>query len=107
MSEWRRPVGERFPADSYWSGDNKGRGARIRCHFNEDSLSAIEGDELLLHVLNAAGDTVRTMEPEPEAGIDLLYWDMRGTGAFWPSRRKRDEDARPGGGFPVDWARTA
>ena len=27
---------------------------------------------------------------------------MRSTGIFWPSRRKRDKDARPRGGFQVD-----
>ena len=103
MAEWRRPAGERFPADGYWSGNNKGRGARVRCHFNGDSLEALGKDGLLLHVLDAAGDTVRTMDAEPEeGGMDMMYWDMRGTGAFWPSRRKRDKDARPGGGFPVD-----
>ena len=103
MAEWRRPAGERFPADGYWSGDNKGRGARVRCHFNGDSLEALGKDGLLLHVLDAAGDTVRTMDAEPEeGGMDMMYWDMRGTGSFWPSRRKREKDARPGGGFPVD-----
>ena len=80
-----------------------GRGARVRCHFNSDSIEALSKEEsLLVHVLNAAGDTVRTMDADPEGGMDIMYWDMRGTGSFWPSRRKRDEDARPGGGFPVD-----
>ena len=103
MAEWRRPAGERFPADAYWSGENRGRGARVRCHFNSDSLEALGKEEsLLVHVLNAAGDTVRTMDADPEGGMDMMRWDMRGTGSFWPSRRKRDEDARPGGGFPVD-----
>ena len=103
MAEWRRPAGERFPADGYWSADNKGGGARVRCHFNEDSIEGLAKDEmLLLHMLNSAGDTVRTMEPEPDGGMGMMRWDMRGTGTFWPSRRKRDRDARPGGGFPVD-----
>ena len=103
MAEWRRPAGERFPADGYWSGANKGRGARVRCHFHGDSLEALGKDKLLLHVFNASGDTIRTMDVEPEeGGIDMLRWDMRSTGTFWPSRRKRDKDARPGGGFPVD-----
>ena len=103
MAEWRRPAGERFPADGYWSGDNRGRGARVRCHFNGDSLESLgKGEALLLHVLDAAGDTVRTMDADPEGGMDMIRWDMRGTGTFWPSRRKRDKDARPGGGFPVD-----
>ena len=103
MAEWRRPAGERFPADAYWSGENRGRGARVRCHFNSDSLEALGKEEsLLVHVLNAARDTVRTMDADPEGGMDMIRWDMRGTGSFWPSRRKRDEDARPGGGFPVD-----
>ncbi len=103
MAEWRRPAGERFPADGYWSADNKGRGARVHCYFNADSLEAVaKGEAFLLHVLDAGGDTVRTMEPEPEAGMDWMRWDMRGTGTFWPSRRKRDKDARPGGGFPVE-----
>ena len=103
MAEWRRPAGERFPADGYWSADNKGRGARVHCYFNPDSLEAVgKGEAFLLHVLDAGGDTVRTMEPEPEAGMDWMRWDMRGTGTFWPSRRKRDKDARPGGGFPVE-----
>ena len=103
MAEWRRPAGERFPADAYWSGENRGRGARVRCHFNSDSIEALSKEEsLLVHVLNAAGDTVRTMDADPEGGMDMIRWEMRGTGSFWPSRRKRDEDARPGGGFPVD-----
>jgi len=66
-------------------------------------LEALGKDKLLLHVLNASGDTIRTMDADPEeGGIDMLRWDMRSTGTFWPSRRKRDKDARPGGGFPVD-----
>ena len=98
MAEWRRPAGERFPADAYWSGENRGRGARVRCHFNSDSIEALGKEEsLLVHVLNAAGDTVRTMDADPEAGMDMLRWDMRGTGSFWPSRRKR------GRGCPSGW----
>ena len=58
MAEWRRPAGERFPADGYWSADNKGGGARVRCHFNEDSIEGLAKDEmLLLHMLNSVGDT--------------------------------------------------
>ena len=65
MSEWRRPAGRAVPGG--WLLVRRQQGTRCphALPFQWDSLEALGEDGLLLHVLDAAGDTVRTMEPSP------------------------------------------
>jgi photosystem II stability/assembly factor-like uncharacterized protein len=105
QASWARPAGERFRADHFWSAENKPSGLRLRFYVHPDSLENLEAladeSEFAIHILDAAGDTVRTLRPELEEGHNSTYWGMDRTGVFWPSRRTREPDAHPRGGTSV------
>jgi len=105
QAAWARPAGERFRADHFWSAENKSGGLVLNYYVHPDSLSALEelteASEFKIAIVNASLDTVRTLHPDLEAGHCSTHWGMDVSGVLWPTRRKRDDDARPRGGHSV------
>lgn len=56
------------------SGQNPTYGASINFWLGSEADSNL----VSIHLTNEAGDTVRTLKPKPKAGINRLYWDLRG-----------------------------
>ncbi|UCC24072.1 MAG: hypothetical protein JSU98_10065 [Gemmatimonadales bacterium] len=69
---WSRAGGWPFWGDLFF-GENPPDGALVRLHF-ADSIPA---DSAALVVIDAAGDTVRSLEVSGEAGLTTVVWDLR------------------------------
>jgi len=59
-----------FPEPSF--GEDPPYGASINYWLQE------ENDSVKLHITNAAGDTVRTLEHQGKPGINRVWWDLNG-----------------------------
>ncbi len=97
---WSRPAGSRFMADHVWEGENKSRAARAHVFVSE--ALAQEHDACEVAIVSAAGDTVRRMTMDVEAGWQRFAWRGDSDGVAWPSRTlDEDEDKPRGGGVTV------
>ena len=92
---WTRPAGSRFMADHVWEGDNRSRSAKAHVFVSED-LAEAEG-ECAVAILSQAGDTVRHMTMDVEAGWQSLVWRGDSDGVAWPSRKVEDDEHKGGG----------
>ncbi|MEZ4988407.1 MAG: hypothetical protein R2795_25845 [Saprospiraceae bacterium] len=54
-----------------------------------------------IHVLNAAGDTIRTFSEEVKSGFNRFTWDLRENGVAFPSRREAKPNDDPPRGSEV------
>ena len=66
-----------------------------------DAKSKKDKDKCVIHVLNTAGDTLRTYSRKLKEGFNQVSWDMREKGIHFPSRREPSEDADDPGGTAV------
>jgi len=126
-----RPVGQRFPADGIFEGENKPTSALLNYYFNfdiandkkvtpeksesknkttekpfekkEGTLEKSEAKKVSIHILNLGGDTLRTLLHEPDTGLNSVWWGFDTFGENWPSRtEKKLNDPKPGGGIEVE-----
>lgn len=99
QASYKRHNGERFPADSYYSGDNKEWGAQL-IYF----VPAVEKEKKVkVAILNTLGDTLRWFLHEPDTGLNAISWNFDTNGFDFPSRDKREVKKEPeGGGFEVE-----
>ncbi len=67
----------------------------------EDHKDSTEKTDPRLYILDASGDTLRTLHPELEEGMNFVYWWMDRDGVRMPSRSEPKEDAAPPGGVSV------
>jgi len=96
MVSYMRPRGSRFAADHLWSGQNKSSSVVVS-YFVPDSLFTDEA-KATVRIMNAEGDTIRTLKTTPKAGLNKVTWGMNEKGVHFPSRDEPSEDNEPGGG---------
>jgi photosystem II stability/assembly factor-like uncharacterized protein len=124
MHSVKRPLGQRFPADGTFEGDNLNRGVAITYYAtfptpketkqegkskdldNKKSLDTKPNDrskeEVKIYILSMNGDTLRTLQQKPDTCINTVYWYMDTKGVRWPSLSDPSEDkSEPGGGLHV------
>lgn len=126
-----RPVGQRFPADGIFEGDNKSSAALLNYYVNFEQVDEkktttdksdskdksnkkveekkvetekkSEVKKVSIHILNQKGDTIRTMLHEPDTGLNRVWWGFDTNGVLWPSRSERKtNEPKPGGGIEVE-----
>jgi photosystem II stability/assembly factor-like uncharacterized protein len=127
ISAWQQPAGERFPADTYFAGENKQTRGQLCYYFNVDKTE--EGKEkgadnskkgkkeedkkdekakdkkdekdkkVTIHILTLAGDTIRTLKHEPDTGLNVVGWWFDTRGVRFPSKEdpKKDDDQEGNG----------
>jgi len=66
-------------------------------YFVPDSLFTDEA-KATVRIMNAEGDTIRTLKTTPKAGLNKVTWGMNEKGVHFPSRDEPSEDNEPGGG---------
>lgn len=104
-----RPRGQRFPADTYFSGENKPSGTQLTFFINEEkeksenkngnkNENVSKKEKVKIFVLNSAGDTLRRFSHEPDSALNVMYWTPSQDGFFWPRRKEREPDAEIGDG---------
>jgi photosystem II stability/assembly factor-like uncharacterized protein len=127
ISAWQQPAGERFPADTYFAGENKQTRGQLCYYFNvdkkeeakekgadnskkgkkeedkKDETAKEKKDEkdkkVTIHILTLAGDTIRTLKHEPDTGINVVGWWFDTRGVRFPSKEdpKKDDDEEGNG----------
>ncbi|MFN5620601.1 MAG: VPS10 domain-containing protein [Flavobacteriales bacterium] len=127
ISAWQQPAGERFPADTYFAGENKQTRGQLSYYFNvekkEETKEKGSGDvkkgkkeedkkedkpeekkkdqakKVSIHVLTLSGDTIRTLKHEPDTGINVVGWWFDTRGIRFPSKEDpKKEDDEEGNG---------
>ncbi len=117
IAYYTRPRGQRFPADSYFEGDNKSGGTQLTYHFkvdkdldkNEKEKKKKQGEDsekpkdkkVRISVFNMLGDTMRVFTHEPDTGLNVLDWIPSEDGFFWPRRDERKPDAEIPDGYSL------
>lgn len=97
-------AGTRFKGDGIYAGQNRPRGAMITYSIHppeaddegEDAPDA--PDEVMIEIVDGAGEVVRTFDGPAEAGMNRVQWSMTQKGVRFPSRSApRDDDDEPSG----------
>ena len=60
-----------------------------------------KGDKAKIHVMDAAGDTIRTFSQKLDTGLVKITWRLNHNGVRYPSRRPVKKDADLPGGYKV------
>jgi photosystem II stability/assembly factor-like uncharacterized protein len=115
--DYKRPTGQRFPADGTFEGQNLPRGVGIGFFANLIDPPAISNDKkkdassktekafdrnkelVKICILTLQGDTIRNLTHKPDSGFNLVYWNLDSKGFRWPSlQQPKPDDGEPGGG---------
>jgi hypothetical protein len=121
----KRPVGQRFPADATFEGDNLHKGVAIifftqldttewkamqeRNKPKNNPTQALDAkwkeklkEEAKIIIRNMEGDTLRSFTHTPDTCINVVHWNMDTKGIKWPSLNDPNENkSEPGGGLSV------
>lgn len=104
QAHYKRHLGQRFPGDQYFSGDNRPFGMKINCIVKQPKFK--EGQEktkLMVSIINESGDTVRQFTQEPDSFLTQIHWHFDQDGFSFPTRGKREKKKeKPGGGWKVN-----
>jgi len=103
QASYRRHNGQRFYADLAYQGESRGSEVIVGCIVKQqDKKESEEKEKLKVSVLDAAGDTLRYFEQEPDSFVTYVKWGFERDGMHYPSRTKREKKKeRPGGGWNV------
>jgi photosystem II stability/assembly factor-like uncharacterized protein len=129
ISAWKQPAGERFPADTYFAGENKNTRAAL-CYWHtpevkekgakdkQDKEKGEKGekekgdkekvdkekkgkdDKVTIYILSLAGDTLRTLKHEPDTGFNAVNWNFETKGIRFPSKEEPKKDSEEEGNGP-------
>jgi len=104
QAQYKRHNGQRFPADMYFSGDNKSSNAKAYCHIKQNEKKK---EQKLIISVNRYNDgkkeVIRNWEQEPDSFLTVIQWGFDGNGFDYPSRNKREKKKETrGGGFKVE-----
>ena len=104
QAQYKRHNGQRFPADRYFSGDNKSNAAKLYCHVKRNDKKKEQKLKITIRRNNPVGmDTIRTWEQEPDSFLTTIDWNFDSHGFDYPSRNKREKSKEtPGGGVKVE-----
>jgi photosystem II stability/assembly factor-like uncharacterized protein len=105
QAEYKRAPGTRFAAAGIWSGENRTSSARIQVYFHKADGKLKKGKkaEGYLRVMNAAGDTIRTMKIELAEGLNRLEWgqEQKRSRAANSKKSEKQQTEDEASGFPV------
>ena len=76
------PNGYRSTGHGLFVGENRQQGALISYYVQN------AGQKAQIDILNAAGDTIRTIYHRPDAGINRITWNLTQKGIRFPTRPK-------------------
>jgi photosystem II stability/assembly factor-like uncharacterized protein len=94
LANTRSYQGIRFAADGDYEGTNRPYGALLTAWLKD---APEKGQKANMVVLNAAGDTVRTMQWELAKGMNRFSWNLKADGIRFPSRRENTSGRVPQG----------
>ncbi|MBN3519457.1 hypothetical protein JYB62_05530 [Algoriphagus lutimaris] len=71
--EIQQPVGERFPADGIFAGENRETGGRLSFIIQDDKEKL---DTVTVSIFNEAGEQIRTLKTVPKNGVNRIIWNL-------------------------------
>ena len=102
LAQYQQPPGIRFHADAMFNGANRENGATITYSVKTGSKDLAKADKkkkstkAKIEILE--GDKViRTLQTEPETGMNRVSWSLDYKGLENPTSRMRDDAQEPGG----------
>ena len=104
QAQYKRHNGQRFPADMYFSGDNKSSSAKIYCHIKQNEKNKEQKLNVTIYRSNGGiREIIRNWEQAPDSFLTTIDWNFDSNGFAYPSRNKREKAKEtPGGGFKVE-----
>jgi len=94
--EEKPAVTETKKAQTKKRGKKKAEERKEEMKGTDDKKTDKKKSKPAMYVLNAQGDTIRTMKPKLEEGLNSITWYLDQKGVNSPSRRERNEDREPG-----------
>jgi photosystem II stability/assembly factor-like uncharacterized protein len=103
LAEYNEAPGTRFIGDAEFVGENRPYGAMLSFVVNPSESDGEMPGEVTLQVVNAAGDTIRTVrEDELQPGLNRTTWNLRRKGVRYPMEPEpEEEDTEEPTGPPV------
>lgn len=104
LAENIQATGTRFIGDAIYAASNRPRGAMVSYALNPESVvtdSTEAPENVDIHILDADGHVIRTMEGPAEAGVNRMFWSMTKKGVRTPSRSAPRKDATEPSGATV------
>lgn len=99
---YRRHLGQRFPGDRYFSGQNRESGIKVHCHVPLKPVVEGKDKEKMMVRIFDGKDTIRVFEQEPDSFLTTVHWYFDTHGFKYPTRGKREKSKiLPGGGWRV------
>ncbi|MBB6325678.1 photosystem II stability/assembly factor-like uncharacterized protein [Algoriphagus iocasae] len=101
QAEIQQPVGERFPADGIFAGENRETGGRLSFILNDDKEKL---DTVTVSIFNQQGEQIRTLKTVPTKGVNRITWNLdrkssvENTGGFRGRGGNRSGFFEPSGG---------
>jgi len=103
LATYNEAPGTRFIGDAEFTGENEPYGAMLSFVVNPSGSDGEMPGEVTMQVVNAAGDTIRTVrEDELQPGLNRTTWNLRRKGVRYPMEPEpEEEDAEEPTGPPV------
>ena len=103
LATYNEAPGTRFIGDAEFTGENEPYGAMLSFVVNPSESDGEMPGEVTMQVVNAAGDTIRTVrEDELQPGLNRTTWNLRRKGVRYPMEPEpEEEDAEEPTGPPV------
>ncbi|EAZ83179.1 WD40/YVTN/BNR-like repeat-containing protein [Algoriphagus machipongonensis] len=74
QAEIQQPLGERFPADGIFAGENRENGGRLSFIINDDKEEKL--DTVTVSIFNESGEQIRTLKTVPKKGVNRIVWNL-------------------------------
>ena len=102
LVSYRRHLGQRFPGDRYYSGDNRASGIKVHCQAQLQPVVEGKDKEKMKVSILSGSDTIRVFEQEPDSFLTTIHWYFDTNGFQYPTKGKREKSKSiPGGGYRV------
>lgn len=102
LAAYKSYDGFHFPADAMYMGENRRSGAMLTVWRKPGTEEKGKKEpKAKFHVIDSAGDTIRTFSNPLDTGMNRIYWSLERNGVEYPSRRSRRPDADPPRGRTV------
>ena len=102
LVSYRRHLGQRFPGDRYFSGENRSNGVKVHCQVQLQPVAEGKDKEKMKVSILSGTDTIRVFEQEPDSFLTTIHWHFDTNGFQYPTKGKREKSKSvPGGGYRV------
>ncbi len=96
MANYKAVNGMRFPANAEFSGQNRSRYPELKYWVNFSKDDSIKTKKAVVHIIDEEGDTIKTLRPKFENGMNSFSWYLSSKGKGFPSKNSSINDTTEG-----------